>query len=208
LQGKIAQLVEDLEHAQAAAGVADAGQELMAKKELDGIRSRLQKDLDKAGVRIDKLTRQLDSEVKDVRMYEEEIESLQRQHEELSRLNEKLQSKAEKFSEAAGKAADMKDQLMELSTAYKDISEQFDFVNVKYKEEQKIRKRLLNELEDIKGKVRCYARIRPFSKTELKDSEKRQSCVDIHDDFSMSIKGLKGRDKKYAFDAVYGAEST
>lgn len=60
----------------------------------------------------------------------------------------------------------MKDQLVELSNAYKETASQFEIVNVKYKEEQKIRKRLLNELEDIKGKVRCYARIRPFTKTE------------------------------------------
>jgi len=40
---------------------------------------------------------------------------------------------------------------------------------------------LLNELEDIKGKVRVYCRIRPFSKTEKSDPEKAIPCFTIPD---------------------------
>lgn len=59
---KVQQLTEDLEHAQAAANVADAGQELMAKKELDQIKGKLSKDLEKARVKINKLARQIQQE--------------------------------------------------------------------------------------------------------------------------------------------------
>jgi len=63
---------------------------------------------------------------------------------------------------------------------------------------------LLNELEDIKGKVRCYARIRPFSKTEAKDADRNKMCTDIHDEFSLTVRGNKGKEKSYNFDAVFG----
>lgn len=49
-------------------------------------------------------------------------------------------------------------------------------MSTKYKEEQTKRKKLLNELEDMKGKVRVYCRIRPFSKRELDDPEKSKPC--------------------------------
>ena len=44
-----------------------------------------------------------------------------------------------------------------------------DGVSDRFKEEQGKRKNLLNELEDLKGKIRVYCRIRPFSRTELED---------------------------------------
>jgi len=56
--------------------------------------------------------------------------------------------------------------------------------------------------------VRCYARIRPFTKTEAKDEKKAKMCTEIHDDFSLTVAGTKGRDKSYNFDAVFGPEST
>lgn len=66
---------------------------------------------------------------------------------------------------------------------------------------------MLNELEDLKGKVRVYCRIRPFSKMELKDPEKKPMSLDIHDDFTLTV-GKKGRPKDYAFDSVFGMHST
>lgn len=56
---------------------------------------------------------------------------------------------------------------------------ELDVLADKYKKEQKLRKSLNNELEDIKGKIRVYCRIRPFSKTELADEENRNGCVEI-----------------------------
>jgi len=63
----------------------------------------------------------------------------------------------------------------------KEATAELDIVSTKYKEEQVKRKALLNELEDIKGKVRVYCRIRPFSKTEKSDPEKAIPCFTIPD---------------------------
>jgi hypothetical protein len=63
----------------------------------------------------------------------------------------------------------------------KEATAELDIVSTKYKEEQVKRKALLNELEDIKGKIRVYCRIRPFSKTEKSDPEKSIPCYTIPD---------------------------
>jgi len=66
----------------------------------------------------------------------------------------------------------------------------------------------LNELEDLKGKVRVYARVRPFSKTEKKDPERAIPCFQIPDEVSLSIGVERNRIKDYSFDSVFGPDST
>ena len=118
-----------------------------------------------------------------------------------------MQIKCEKFAEAAGNAASLKERLAEYKATLKEATAELDIVAVKYKEEQLKRKKLLNELEDIKGKVRVYCRVRPFSKTEASDPEKAKPCYVKHDEFSMTV-GLAGRPKDYIFDTVFGEDST
>jgi len=89
----------------------------------------------------------------------------------------------------------------------KEATVELEEVSEKYKTEMTKRKRLLNELEDIKGKVRVYCRVRPFSKTELAEPDRSESCCRITDDMSITV-GLKGRPKDYNFDAVFGGNST
>ena len=83
-----------------------------------------------------------------------------------------------------------------------------DTVSVKYKEEQRKRKILLNELEDLKGKVRVYCRIRPFTDKEKSDADKAQSCCNIIDEVSLRVGTQKNRMKEYSFDSVFGEFST
>lgn len=95
-----------------------------------------------------------------------------------------------------------------MKTHLKEAMVELDVLAEKYKKEQKLRKQLNNELEDIRGKVRVYARIRPFSKTELADPENRKGCVEIHDEFSLKVGVEKNRIKEFAFDTVFGMQST
>lgn len=85
---------------------------------------------------------------------------------------------------------------------------ELDIVATKYKEEQVKRKRLLNELEDIKGKIRVYCRIRPFSNTEKADPDKAIQCYKQNDEVSLTVGTQRNRTKDYQFDAVFGTNST
>jgi DNA replication protein DnaC len=56
--------------------------------------------------------------------------------------------------------------------------------------------------------VRVYCRVRPFSKTELADPENRKGCIEIQDEFSLRVGVEKNRMKDFAFDTVFGMQST
>ena len=47
----------------------------------------------------------------------------------------------------------------------------------------------MNELEDLKGKVRVYCRIRPFSKREKDDPERFIKCYQKTDEMSLTVGG-------------------
>lgn len=59
----------------------------------------------------------------------------------------------------------------------------------KFKEEQKKRKDLHNQLEDMKGAIRLFCRIRPLSNTELEREESKQMIVVADDEFTATIQG-------------------
>lgn len=120
--------------------------------------------------------------------------------------NDELNKNLATIGAAAEKAAEYKERSETLKKDLKETTTALDTIATKYKEEQQKRKKLLNELEDMKGKVRVYCRIRPFSKTELADKAQAKSCVDIHDDFSLTVSGRLA--KQFNFDSVFGGDST
>ena len=74
--------------------------------------------------------------------------------------------------------------------------------------EQLARKKLHNDIEDMKGKIRVYVRIRPFSKSE--ESKGCTEAVIKDGKMTVMVKGIGGPDQKkfYDFDQVFGgAES-
>ncbi len=77
----------------------------------------------------------------------------------------------------------------------------------KFKEEQKKRKDLHNQLEDMKGAIRLFCRIRPLSNTELEREESKQMIVLADDEFTATVHG-KQQPHKYTFDSVFGPDST
>lgn len=78
-------------------------------------------------------------------------------------------------------------------------------MEVKYKEELKKRKKLHNQIEDMKGKIRVFCRVRPLNKRE-QDMDSPE-CVEIQDEMQMQITTRTGA-KKFNFDSVFGQEST
>lgn len=94
-----------------------------------------------------------------------------------------------------------------MKSQLKECTAELSEVNDKYKEEQKKRKRLLNELEDLKGKIRVYCRVRPFSKREKEDPEKFVPCYKKTDEMTISV-GTRNRQKDYLFDSVFDQDCT
>jgi len=76
---------------------------------------------------------------------------------------------------------------------------------VKFAKEQKLRRSLHNELEDLKGKIRVYCRIRPLSKSEI--ARKSTLAVRAVDEYMLSL-DFKKRSHSFEFDRVFGPEMT
>lgn len=106
----------------------------------------------------------------------------------------------------AGEAAGLKTEVDQLSTELAESKNNCHQLEEKYKEEVKKRKALHNELEDSKGQIRLFCRVRPLTKSELEREESKHMAINIQDDMNLSIMGKNGT-KHYTFDSIFGPKS-
>eukprot|EP01017_Pseudomicrothorax_dubius_P031054 TRINITY_DN3924_c0_g2_i10.p1 TRINITY_DN3924_c0_g2~~TRINITY_DN3924_c0_g2_i10.p1 ORF type:complete len:797 (+),score=221.75 TRINITY_DN3924_c0_g2_i10:558-2948(+) len=78
-------------------------------------------------------------------------------------------------------------------------------LEVRLKAEMNARKKLHNALQDVKGKIRVFCRIRPASKVELE--QRSRVVVTSLDDYSVVVDTRTGQ-KSFNFDSVFGPTST
>lgn len=74
-------------------------------------------------------------------------------------------------------------------------------LEVLYKEEQTLRKRYFNTIEDMKGKVRVYCRLRPLNEKEIVDKEK--SMLTNADEFTVEHPWKDDKAKQHIYDRVF-----
>ncbi|GLE10079.1 hypothetical protein PINS_up022074 [Pythium insidiosum] len=75
-----------------------------------------------------------------------------------------------------------------------------------YKEEQTLRKKYYNQIEDMKGKIRVYARCRPMSQSETERG--CAPCVRFLDEFLAGAQDVARAPKTFAYDQVFTPSST
>ncbi|XP_027914172.1 kinesin-like protein KIN-14I isoform X2 [Vigna unguiculata] len=75
-----------------------------------------------------------------------------------------------------------------------------------YKEEQVLRKRYFNTIEDMKGKIRVYCRLRPLSEKEIANKE-RDSLTTV-DEFTVEHPWKDDKAKQHIYDRVFDGYST
>lgn len=69
-----------------------------------------------------------------------------------------------------------------------------------YREEAITRKKIYNAMEDLKGKIRVYCRVRPMLQFERDRGQ--EMAVDIPDELTIALK-WKDKKKEFSFDAVF-----
>jgi Microtubule binding len=97
----------------------------------------------------------------------------------------------------------VKEEAEALKAENEKVKKDNEVLQLKFKEEQKKRKELHNNLEDLKGAIRLFCRIRPLSNTELEREESRTPIVVATDEFTVHLAG-KAHDVQYTFDSVFG----
>ncbi|XP_023658969.1 uncharacterized protein [Paramormyrops kingsleyae] len=96
-------------------------------------------------------------------------------------------------------------QLLQLQTEFKQAREETKRITENYNSERTMRKKYFNMVEDMKGKIRVFCRIRPMSEAET-------SCgsipvVDCLDDYSVTVETSRGL-KEFQFDRVFNPTSS
>ena len=112
------------------------------------------------------------------------------------------------LSQMAGEAANLKLELEGMTGELSQLKKDHTILEEKFKEEQKRRKQLHNELEDSKGQIRLYCRVRPLTKAELEREESKHMAITIQDEMSLHITNRNGQVKNFNFDSVFGPKST
>ncbi|KAG2790052.1 Kinesin-like protein [Phytophthora cactorum] len=93
-----------------------------------------------------------------------------------------------------------------LNNELRDAKAQYTTLETSYREEQALRKKYYNQIEDMKGKIRVYARCRPMSGSE--NERGCITCVKFIDEFSLEVSGGNRATKTFAYDQVFSPAST
>lgn len=162
-----------------------------------------------ADVRMEEYRKERDKEVDDLNLliseksasFAEELSNAQ----SIADNYKKKNVDAEERAEAAEQAQAVMMQEIEEARAVQQFNAQ---LHRDLQREQQARKKLHNEIEDMKGKIRVYVRVRPFS-----NSERQKGCTEavIKDGkMTVMVKGAKGADSKksFDFDQVFGGASS
>ncbi|GAV64881.1 Kinesin domain-containing protein/FERM_M domain-containing protein/MyTH4 domain-containing protein/FERM_N domain-containing protein [Cephalotus follicularis] len=75
-----------------------------------------------------------------------------------------------------------------------------------YREEQVLRKRYFNTIEDMKGKIRVFCRVRPLTEKEL--VEKERDVVTSLDEFTVEHPWKDDKAKQHMYDRVFDGNAT
>ncbi|KAG2695069.1 hypothetical protein I3760_08G173200 [Carya illinoinensis] len=79
-------------------------------------------------------------------------------------------------------------------------------LEVLYKEEQVLRKRYFNTIEDMKGKIRVFCRLRPLNEKEI--AEKERDLLTSLDEFTVEHPWKDDKLKQHMYDRVFDGSAT
>jgi hypothetical protein len=96
-------------------------------------------------------------------------------------------------------------QVDELTVTIQQNAQQIQQLSAQYKKESTLRKQYKNELEDLKGAIRVYARVRPMAQYEIERNCSK--IVDFPDETSVKVQTSRG-EKEFEFDAAFTDVST
>lgn len=117
-----------------------------------------------------------------------------------------LLAQIETLKVAAGEAAELNTKVKELTVTVAELKEKNQQKEQELKDSLRQRKLLHNQLEDLKGKIRVYCRIRPMNRTEV--SKKCTNILTISDEFTVNTETKNGQIKPFVYDSVFGPNSS
>ena len=177
LEQKIARIEENhaAELAASATAAGTAGAVALVK-EKDGKINELMEDLGNKEMLLNEATAKLKS-----------FDGTEKELEELREMKEDIERKEKAQAELIAGQAKRLDELEKL-----------------YKEESITRKKLYNAMEDMKGKIRVYCRVRPL--LQFEKDRGQEMAVNLPDELTINL-NWKDKKREFTFDAVFPGET-
>ncbi|GJP32144.1 hypothetical protein CLOM_g16721 [Closterium sp. NIES-68] len=188
-----------------------------AKSETSNVRSLLQQQKRELAAVRDKLAAQgrklVDSEGQNT-LLKEQLEGLQQKmQQKLTRMHSELQAlrkdKADVEVQVMELAVAQDEHLASFSTVFRSLSlieEEKEAIRKKFFQEAEKRKKLQNDLIDLKGSIRVFCRARPLSEEEERFGVQPAVLLDAdpHGSQMVSVRSAKdGQSKVFEFDRVF-----
>lgn len=175
------------------------------RKQLKDLNDKINKSSKGSGSDIVKLTNQLEKSKEKIATLEAALltanDSLKKVTLDGNSASTELKELRNKLAAAEKIAAEV----AALKSTLQESKAELDSVQTQYQAERLKRIKLHNELEDLRGKVRVFCRIRPTNEREAKMGS--STCCEAVDEFSLKVVS-KGQPKMFEFDRVYGSQST
>jgi kinesin family member C2/C3 len=93
-------------------------------------------------------------------------------------------------------------------TRMKGILKDYDDLVIRYRKEIAHRKKLHNQIQELKGNIRVYMRARPPSHKELEQFGPDANCVTFVSEQEVKVLSDRGREKTWEFDRTFDMDST
>ena len=163
--------------------------ERKAKKALDDAMKKGKKEADQVGRKAAKLERENGELSEQLRSAAAERDALKKQLRDLGSVSKELTELRERATEADRMQRDLAVVQSEMASLEKQ-----------YQEEKTLRRRYWNMMEDMKGKIRVYARFRPMNRQEIE--RETQQVVSFIDETTLSLETSRGP-REFTFDRVF-----
>ncbi|KAL8273192.1 hypothetical protein Esti_002950 [Eimeria stiedai] len=170
------------------------------RRELKQLGQELTKNTKGAASDVTKLESQLQRQTERADKAESELETTKSDFKDLQRQYDLIQKEFTKLQKQVGDVQEMHAELQQLRSISGEQAAQIKELEASYQAEKKLRKKYYNEIEDMKGKIRVFCRVRPFAKYEMEKGCKE--CVSVVDEYS--VKG----EKEFTYDRVFGGTCT
>ncbi|KNC48260.1 uncharacterized protein AMSG_11810 [Thecamonas trahens ATCC 50062] len=118
---------------------------------------------------------------------------------------EQLKAATASFEAERQQAAAVKAELAAASSQLAFHQSESSRLKEVYEKERRLRIKYFNQIEDMKGKIRVYCRVRPFTASD--GAEGGELAADVLDEATLLIHDTK-KDREYSFTHVFGMDST
>ena len=154
----------------------------------------------------EKATKRAEKKAEEAAKLAETVAATQAELDKLKKEGAGASKELQSLREQADQLALVQAHEAELDEALKAQTTEMGQLETRYKEQVTLRKKYYNMIEDMKGKIRVYARCRPMAKYEIE--KECQPVVSFPDEYTVELKMEKGPPRQFAWDCAFTPAST